>query len=108
MSAPTVSNKSSKFTLPTIILTVVVFLFGLLYPLEFSPAKSWNVKILAECSLSLENKRNAKLILDQVSDKPRTGQVNRLIEKCRNLREEERLIRANELIAYAKKTLKTN
>ena len=46
--------------------------------------------------------------MDQVSENPSTGKVNRLTEKCRNLREDEKLIHANELVAYAKASLKTN
>lgn len=107
MSAENVSTNSSKGIIFVILIVGVLF-SGLIYLFEFSPAKSWNVKSLAECALSLENKKNASLIMDQVSENPRIGKVNRLTEKCRNLREDEKLIHANELVAYAKASLKNN
>ena len=108
MSTQNPINKSSIFFNIITTLLVAVFISGVLFLIEFAPAKSWNVKAVAECALSLENKENASLIIDQVGETPRTGKIDRLKAKCRTLREDEKLIHANELVAFAKSSLKTN
>ncbi len=105
------STQESSAT-KSIIGMVAISLFTLLilglfiYVVEFSPAKSWNVKSLAECSLSLNDRKNAAYILNQVSDTPKTGDINRLMNKCRQLREDEKIGEANAFMAEAKTKIK--
>ena len=108
MSTENATTKSSVSFYIFIAIIIGFFLSFVLYVFEFSPAKSWDVKTVAECALSLENKENAYLIIDQVSETPRTGKIERLKEKCRSLREDEKLTHANKLVAFAKASLKTN
>jgi hypothetical protein len=108
MSVENTSPNSSKYSLIGIFLFVGIFLGGFVYFLELTPAKSWNVKILAECTTSINDKKVASEILDQVSENPLAGKVDRLIRKCRSVREDEKLVEAKALMAYAKESVKTN
>lgn len=107
MSTQESASKNSK-TGMTVIILVTALIFGLMiYVIEFAPAKSWNVKNLAECSLSLNDRKKASDLLDQVSDTPRSGKIDRLIAECRQLREDEKIKEANALMAEAKAKIKT-
>ena len=107
MSAQDSIKKDSKSGLAVMILCAAIVLGLVFYAFELAPAKSWNVKSLAECSLSLKDRKKASDILDQVSDTPRTGKIDRLNTKCRQLREGEKKIEADAFIAQAKTNIKT-
>ena len=105
MSTQDSIQKNSKSGLAVIILCAALLLGFVFYAIELAPAKSWNIKSLAECSLSLKDKELGAEILEQVSDTPRIGKIDRLNTKCRQLREREKIIEANLLMAQAKETL---
>jgi len=81
---------------------VSVVFGGIIYAVEFAPAKYWSIESLAKCTMKIQDDQTAKEILNKVRETPLRGEVDRLNVKCQSIVEEQNLASAKKLLKIAK------
>ncbi|ENG7912494.1 hypothetical protein R4575_17025 [Acinetobacter baumannii] len=75
---------------------------GIVYAVEFAPAKYWSIESLAKCTMKIEDDQTAKEILNKIGETPLRGEVERSYVKCQSIVEEQNLTSAKKLLEIAK------